>query len=95
MAVDKANAVGCSLNVYIERLIRADNLDEAALAQKLTLEPVQPQLGDEPETIEQPVEALDQIGADEYKRFDASCSNGTYHWRHSPGNPCKRCGGEI
>lgn len=28
-------------------------------------------------------------------RFDRTCKNGTLHWRHGPGNPCKFCGGEI
>jgi hypothetical protein len=96
MAVEQAAARGVSLNQHIEWLIRQ-------AASEITM-PTPPGLGDGLRMLE---DAAEEAGATEEevaeiltgiglpKKLDVNCSLRDYHWRCSPGNPCRRCGGEA
>lgn len=93
-AVGKASLNGESLNAYVERLIVQDVGGMPSITdpgQTSLLEPpVDPLMDDGPTILDGPPPP-----APDRKPFDRACANGTYHWRHAPGNPCKYCGGEI
>lgn len=40
-------------------------------------------------------ESPDAQQPDPVVEFARNCTNGTFHWKHGPGNPCRYCKGEI
>lgn len=105
MAAARAKAVGKTLNEYIEWLIRSD-AHENGVADYARAVPVPGQLdltealtemeaeaGAAPPPPVEVVPAADHV--DTLQRFANDCSMAAYHWKSGPGNPCRRCGGEI
>ena len=101
MADNRRRVLGLSANEYVEKLVRADHEKNppapAQIDGQVTLEDVlKPESAGEAETSSAASGgALTPPAPAEMKPFEASCSNVTYHWRCGPGNPCRRCGGEI
>lgn len=98
LAQDQAAEQGLSLNVWIERIIRA-NADGRQ---------VRPQVINGQTTIDEFVNQFvngpaEDLAAEEAlqepppppERFERSCPNGTFHYRHGPGHPCIYCKGEV
>lgn len=97
-AVDAAKRVGVSLNEWVERLILSAVGDPTLPV----VPPPQTSLDAEPGAL---VEERDGVRSYQPaplpdhgfhpKPFDANCSMREYHWKHGPGIPCRRCGGEV
>ena len=79
--VDAAAAAGVSLNEWVE----------VTLVAALDGTPAAPVMLEGQTTI---ADALEQPTVSP-KRFEPTCSMRTYHWKCSPGSPCRRCGGET
>jgi hypothetical protein len=96
LAVDAAHRAGQSLNVWLEKIILAavnvvpnTPIVPPPIAGQTTITDFLGEDGAEPTSG-----AAGEPAPAPTKTFAPDCSMREYHWRCSPGNPCKRCGGE-
>lgn len=98
VAAASAAAAKQSMNEWIEEAIYARaGTTEAPVADPL---PGQVMIATDPEiepgTVElradgETIATITNVG----QRFEPACRNRAYHWKQSPGNPCRFCGGEV
>jgi hypothetical protein len=100
--VDAAVAAGQTLNVWVEEAILAAlDIGDGSIVPPPPPIPGQTALTDfEGEPTDAGVTSAQVEGTRgsqpaPSKTFSPDCSMREYHWRCSPGNPCKRCGGET